>query len=79
MSEEAKQSAVDILTEGLGEVFNDSVVPVSAVLLVSALDPETGEESLYLRRDSDSPAWKHLGMLDIYRDDIVCGVRDEFA
>lgn len=63
------QSAVDIINGGLGQ-FDDGYVPVSAVLIVAAIDPETGREHLLFRRDSDCGAWKHLGMVETLSSDL---------
>lgn len=46
---------------------------MSAVLIVAALDPETGDEHLYIRHDDDASQWKHIGMVQVALDDL----RDE--
>lgn len=57
-------SAVDILNEQLP----DGYVAVNAVVIIAALDPETGDEHLIHRRDDDASVWKHIGMMQVVLD-----------
>lgn len=68
-------SASQLLEAGMTE-WPDAV-PVSAVLIVAALDAETGDEHLYMRRDTDTAIWKHIGMLDVTLGDLRADCRDE--
>ena len=68
-SEGRPVSAADVLAEGV-EPWSRDVVPVSAVIVVAGLDPETGEEHLFIRHDSDASKWKHIGMLQVALDDL---------
>lgn len=43
-------------------------VVTSAVVVATALDPETGEEHMFYRADDDSPIWKQIGMLQVALD-----------
>lgn len=66
MSDDDRATAHDIVTGGLPA----GVIPTSAVLVAAGLDPESGEEQLYIRRDTDAGIWKHIGMLTIALDDL---------
>lgn len=62
-----RTSAVQVIAEGL---WRDDYVPVNAILIVAALDPNTGEEVLCHRFDTDARVWKHIGMLTVVLDDM---------
>ena len=64
--------AVAVLTEGL---WVNGFVPVSAVVVVAAIDPDTGQEFLFHRHDTDASNWKHIGMLTVVLD----GMRAAFV
>lgn len=68
-------SAAELLEEGMAQ-WRPDAVPVSAVLIVAALDPETGDEHLHIRCDTDTAIWKHIGMVDVTLGDLRDTCRD---
>lgn len=59
--------AATVLNEGM---WIEGAVPAAAILIVSGLNPDTGQENLYIRRDTYTPIWKHIGMLTVVLDDL---------
>jgi hypothetical protein len=66
-------SADDVLTLPLPD---PGYVVTSAVVVVAAVDPETGEEHMFHRHDSDAGVWKHIGMLRVALNDLEDSCRE---
>lgn len=69
-------SASDLLANPIDQ-SEAGYVPVSAIVIIAALDPETGQEHLIYRRDTDASIWKHIGMLTVCCDGWRQNCRDE--
>lgn len=66
--------AATVLNEGM---WIEGAVPASAILIVSGLNPDDGEENMFIRRDTSTPIWKHIGMLTVVLDDLRKACADE--
>lgn len=70
--EDEGTDAATVLNEGL---WKPEFVPTSAIVIVTALDPESGREHLFWRTDGQTPLWKLVGMATGVCDDLRHALR----
>jgi hypothetical protein len=68
MSDDDRVDATTVMAEGIGAEYA-AYVPVSAIIIVEAIDPETGNRHLLHRRSTEGP-WSQVGMLFTVADGI---------
>jgi hypothetical protein len=53
---------VDEVIASLSEKVRSKGMPTAIAAIVEYIDPEDGEEYLWIIRDTKTPVWKHIGM-----------------
>lgn len=56
----------------------EGYLPTSAIVILSAVNPMTGSEELFIQTDTAASGfWKHVGMLEIAVDGLRYGEAEE--
>jgi hypothetical protein len=70
-----KVDAATVLSEGLGT--NEGYLPISAIVIAEAMDPDTGEIHLLHRHSGERP-WAIVGMLQTVTDTLRESLQDDY-